>query len=399
MAITILPQQGSFGQSVGESIGQGLGSGLTALANMKMQEYGQRQLMKMQQEMQKEQQERQAQQLEQTLGPGWGALAVLGEKYGPLALQGGWRPGTQMQQGQPQQQGPIDLNQYLGLQPKQMSFKDLMQQYGGQQQAQQQSSIQMPGAQPTSDLATAIQQGVMNTPQMRFQAAENEKNRELKQNIAEKKLGYTEKEARIKEATPFIDAVTNQHRSWLEEKADLNRMLHISKTGKITDPKLHALMKRFGLDIGGLQNADTQELAKLAAKRLRGVKEISPKATNLDVQAYEKTIPGLMLTPEGRERVIKEYLEMGEYIDKVYKVTQQRLKTKDYEQPFFKQRIYEDIDKLYPEFLEKYTTGGKNFAKGDVIENEDDLKFLSPGTPVTKDGIPGIWDGSNWKPA
>lgn len=414
MAITILPQSDTAWGNIGKQAGQGVSSGLQALANMKMQEYTNKQMYKQQQEAQ-EQQYRQAEAALDSIGQGQYKPFVRipgGMKLMQSLALGGWDPQAQ-QAGQPgsiQQtmntlQPDQDMGQYLGFNPKPLpSIASFMgAQQPGMEQGQQ---AQVPGVapsptgiQPTADLGQALRQAAMNKPEIVARGQEKEKDRALKEKLAEKKLGHVEKEVRIKEAAPFIDTVTNQHRAWQEEKADLNRMLHITKGGKVMDPKLSALMKRYGLDIGGLQNADTQELSKLAAKRLRGVKEISPKATNIDVQAYEKTIPGLMNTAEGRERLIKEYLEMGEYLDNVYKITQQRLKTKDYEQPFFKQRVYDDIDKLYPEFLEKYTKGGKSFAKGDKFESDDDLKYLAPGTKVKKNGVLGVWDGSQWAPA
>ena len=47
MAITILPQEDSAWGNIASQTGQGIGKGLEALANMKMQEYQNKQIKKM----------------------------------------------------------------------------------------------------------------------------------------------------------------------------------------------------------------------------------------------------------------------------------------------------------------------------------------------------------------
>lgn len=183
MAITILPRAGSAGSEIAGQFGQGISTGIQALANMKMQEYTNKQMYKQQQEAQ-EQQYKQAENALDSIGQGQykpfvripGGLKLMES----LAL-GGWNPQAQQQQGQ--QPGGIqqtmnalqpnqDMGQYMGFNPKPLpSIADFM---GGQQQpANMQQRAQAPegapsptGIQPTADIGTALRQAKANTPEI-----------------------------------------------------------------------------------------------------------------------------------------------------------------------------------------------------------------------------------------
>lgn len=202
MAITILPRAGSAGSEIAGQFGQGVSSGLQALANMKMQEYANKQMYKQQQEAQ-EQQYKQAEAALDSIGQGQYKPFVRipgGMKLMESLALGGWNPQAQ-QTGQPgsiQQtmntlQPDQDMGQYLGFNPKPLpSIADFM---GGQQAGMQaQAPTAAPsstGMQPTADLGQALRQAAMNKPEIvaadrrqkeheEFLAKENEKKQQAR---------------------------------------------------------------------------------------------------------------------------------------------------------------------------------------------------------------------------
>ncbi len=183
------PLVSNWGEEAGKGFSNSLQNVLGSLAQQKMQQYAQKQAMQQKHDL-----------LEKTLGPGWGQLAYLPEKYGLMAMQGGWNPAT------PQ----TGMQQNLeALAPE-------------GQAAAPTSPAGLQG--PTSDLGQAIQQGAYNTPQMK-QARELQAQQ---QTFASKQAERKEEEAFQKETRKNFQKIDEKDKATLEASRYAQRNLDIA---------------------------------------------------------------------------------------------------------------------------------------------------------------------------
>lgn len=274
MAITILPQSDTAWGNIASQAGKGIGQGLEALANMKMQEYQNKQLYKQQQE----QQEAQYKQIENDLDQaGLGQFKSFIRIPGGIDLartlaQGGFNfPGQQQQSGTMQQQ-PSSIAQTMNTlnpqgQDQQMSDTGMNMQ---QQGMMQQPNMMQPSM--TSDPTQALRNSAYNTPQMQqARALENqrEKSREKrdlqKQKFAKEntKIGFENKE---KEALG-----TEKRQEDKEIRQDnikyINQQLPIHESNQYVGQKVkkaRAILDKYGKEFPtGLAKYSNEQLQKI----------------------------------------------------------------------------------------------------------------------------------------
>jgi hypothetical protein len=214
MPLQILPRETNWGESLGQGLGSGLSEGLQQLAHMKMQDYFQRNLSDLQQQVKMQEMQQQHDLLEKTLGPGWGNLAYLPEKYGLMAIQGGWSPAapqTGMQQN------------LAALAPSgQVTAPTLPQASSGQVTAPT-LPPEMQGPTVTSDLGQAIRQAAYNTPQMK-QARELQAQQQA---FATQQAERKEEEAFQKEIRKNFQKIDEKDKAILEAAHYAKRNLDI----------------------------------------------------------------------------------------------------------------------------------------------------------------------------
>jgi len=260
MSITILPQSDTAWGNIAKSTGEGIGKGLEALANMKMQEYQNKQLIK----QQNEQQAYQTQLLEKharASGIPEFLIPLAGHpelfKAGLNAAAMGWNPQAQQQQGgiaqtmgalNPQQQQYQGPESYLGLGNQQQlpSLGAMLgQKNANPQPAAKIGAPQAPGApgQQTNDFLQATRNARMNTPEIaaanerqksheQFQSKEHEKERQFKTEQSEKDAQHQEDSQIRADNIKFVE----QQKPIYEANQEI--------TGKIK--KARAILQKYG---------------------------------------------------------------------------------------------------------------------------------------------------------
>lgn len=148
-----------------------------------------------------------------------------------------------------------------------------------------------------------------------------------------------------------------------EQKSDLDRMRKLIKKGNLSYPAWHSFLNTvehgifgFGINLHSLETTDSQEYTKLTARMLNGIKDVFPRATNLDVQQYLKQIPNLSQSNEaklrniaGLEKVIKAKEIRKKEADKILKENKGVFPS-DFDQ-LLSERIEPKTAKLYNDFV------------------------------------------------
>lgn len=128
----------------------------------------------------------------------------------------------------------------------------------------------------------------------------------------ETRLKATEQKEADKETLPFYNEITKEAKAAKNNDKRLDRMEVLIKRGDISGPIPTALINTLakgifgiGIDLSGLQSADTQEFNKLSKDFLKEAKGIfGARLTDTDVKLYLETVPSLLQSDEGRKRVV-----------------------------------------------------------------------------------------------
>lgn len=285
MAITVLPGR-SVGTEIGTGLGAALGGGLQNLANLKLQ-----QLMQQQQQMRGI--------------PGLTSLGFSPEQAQSLAAL------------DPQLQREV-VKQKLAGPSNELFAQSLSQALGGQGPMTQQDSLMQAlqgGINPQQALQQSAQPGNSQInipaglkPQQALQLAQLGLQRQQFAN----KESRAEQMAADKETLPFYrDTIKEAHSAKNNDKR-LNRMEELIKTGKLSSTGFNSLLKTaskgifgFGVDLSGLNNPESQEFEKLSNDFIKEAKSIfGNRLTDADLNAFLKTVPTLLLSNEGKLRVM-----------------------------------------------------------------------------------------------
>lgn len=237
-----------------------------------------------------------AQQAEQLIGP---------EQHIP----------EQHQVQQQQEQIPQDLSELLN---SAFPLRQLQQQNGlgallGNQQ--QEPAIQKQQQLQAQQLAQAQQQVKPSPPQI----TPDERQKRIaeaflspQERAAAKKADSAERIKKWEYNKDLIQKSDAEYRNAKVRLEDLNRFEELETEGEGLDtPGYVEFLKRSGLDIPALMNAESEEFQKIAANFLSGAKEaFGGRVSNYEVEQFLKTIPSLSQSPEGRKRVIANLKRM-----------------------------------------------------------------------------------------
>lgn len=123
---------------------------------------------------------------------------------------------------------------------------------------------------------------------------------------SQKMHGEVRKENAFKFNKKYIEDTESHADSSRESEMRLDRLSQLNKNDKLMHPLMYSALKKVGLDIPGLQNADMQEFEKEKNAFLKNAKSIfGSRVTNYEMSQFLKTIPSLEQTQEGRTRVIR----------------------------------------------------------------------------------------------
>ena len=323
----------SLGALLGQSLGAGLSQGLGGLAQLKLQQM-----------LQRQEKAREAKGLE-SLGFSPQEAAGLGNL--PLQIQkavianlgrGGEAAGLEQALGgisgaaptQPisefqatpsgisalTQMQPQVPDQLQGLPPQmqqaQMENLQNIAQTSGLAslagQAPQEAQVEAPTVQRArQDLKTVLSRPNLS-PQQRLKIAElNQKQRHF-----ESKEAAKEQQEINKETLPTYKTVNDEYKAAQSNTMRLERMQELLNRGNLSFPLTASLVKTIGkgifglgLDVSAMLTPDSQEFDKLSNDFLKDVKKtFGARITQFEVEAFLKTVPTLIQSDAGKQRVI-----------------------------------------------------------------------------------------------
>lgn len=115
----------------------------------------------------------------------------------------------------------------------------------------------------------------------------------------------TEERLEAERVSKIADEISKDYQSAQTEDLRLDRMEKLAEKGNLSTPMMVKALDVFGLPLGILGNPDTEEFSKLEADFVRDVSKIFPGQIRVfEIQAYLRTVPGLMNSPEGQKAII-----------------------------------------------------------------------------------------------
>ena len=130
-----------------------------------------------------------------------------------------------------------------------------------------------------------------------------------------KKLEESEKESK-----EWLKETNKKSRAVKEQNVRLDKMEKLAKSGKLTIPAVAGVLNSlehgifgFGINLKGLQNAESQEFEKLSNDMLSGIQDVfGSRILKTEVDTFLKTIPNLLQSDEGKLRVINNLKILNE---------------------------------------------------------------------------------------
>jgi len=276
MAIIKLDEGPGLGQLLGTGLGSGVGTGLQRLAQMKINEFAQRQ------------------QQQQTTS-GLQALGLSPQEASQVSLL---PPALQSEVVKNYLRGAesAGLDQMLGSLG--MGGGAAPQQQAVQQgiSGQQLGAPQLGGAQEQAGLV-----GALTKPRLSQKA---------KMDVAkfaqkERQIATKDRATAFKETKEVRKDILDSSKADQENLMRINRMSVLNQQGKLNNPLFYSTLKKVGLDIPALLTPESQEFQKLTIDFLKNAKKMfGARITNFEAETFLKSIPSLTQTPEGRDRVI-----------------------------------------------------------------------------------------------
>lgn len=232
--------------------------------------------------------------------------------------------GSQPQQMMPQQINPV---QPAAQQPMQTKMPSVQQPKApmaapGQIPAAQQEAMANPNAMqqqqaPQAPQVPPVQQAaqqaarVANLPKQETKPQEDKKPVVKKADIkelspAERKNLEVRKENAYKITKKERDEVNKEGKAAKANLMSLGRLKTLASQDKLQDARIYTALKSVHLDYPILQNADTQEFQEITNNFLRNARAMfGARISNFEMGAFLRTLPTLMNTKEGKERIIR----------------------------------------------------------------------------------------------
>jgi len=239
--------------------------------------------------------------------------------------------------------------------------------------------------QALKDILRGREEGVFNQALEQIQSGEpsdiaslpvgpNLKSKLNKADLQERKFKYQQEANKSSEAAKaqrYIEADTkalrdtiyNSHQARGKTKAIIGRFKALNRTGKLDRDKLVTQISNvLGINATPFLSADAIEFEKLISELIKGgvLKDsFGSRVTNLDLTTFLKSLPSLLQTKEGRERVINNLEILDEMGDVRYKAFREIIKNNENKTPADLQFLLDDATEKEMEELEKLFVSGK----------------------------------------
>jgi hypothetical protein len=120
-----------------------------------------------------------------------------------------------------------------------------------------------------------------------------------------------------KESLPVYKDIVKAAHDAQDNITRLDRMQELVQRGNLPkgwfNAALESISDRFGIDLSGIQGADTQEFKKLSKDFVKNAKSFfGARITDQDLRTFLQTVPNLSQSDEGRQRVINNLRNMEE---------------------------------------------------------------------------------------
>ena len=289
----------------------------------------------------------------------------------------------------------ISLPQVL----KDISERQKLEQFG--KLYQQVTGQSLGGGQPTADGGQPLAQGQQNMAGMGGQQAQGQdffstiasnpmlaaaaKNLGFsdivktgaEQGYKQQKLGMEERKLGLEATKNFRERVSEDYDASRENLMRLKRMEYLNKNNELTSPGVATTLDKLGLPIGILNNPDSEEFDKLSKDQLKSIRTyFGARINQVEVENFLKTIPTLMNSKEGRNRVIDNLKILAEAKTATYKEYRDFRKTlkrgealpEDLED-IVKDRTEKRLDKLAEDFVKGSQHGQQIATKPQQIKD------------------------------
>lgn len=324
-----------------------------------------------------------------------------GRANGAQGVQGMDALAQLLQSPQARQQSPMqqDMQSPMQQQPMQENVPlNKSTQPSMQQQVMQQQGMPLTKTQQ----AQRRQDELLRRQDQREIEREERKDLRLRQKEERDKAQFAEKEERKEswEAQKMYKddykTVTDAASTARNQNKDLDRMMKLIDKNNLNSRAATAIADRvkegFGFKVAGqfigipginldflYKTPDTEEFEKLSANFIRGAKDIfGARITNADLEAYNKMIPTMMQSDEGKKRIIQSFMVANKGILARYDAAQEILrenkgifpKNFNYQ---LEERVAPKLDAIIEEFKKRYSDTSDN---NEVDQDADAYKAI-----------------------
>lgn len=133
-----------------------------------------------------------------------------------------------------------------------------------------------------------------------------------------------ERETWRKENDPIFQSNKTKLKNNINDSRDIKRLSQLNKSKKLPEGMARTIIDPETGDIRplaqliGLATPETQEWVKIASRFQNRAKDaFGSRVTNFDLMSYMKQFPGLLNTPEGRDRIL-EMMTINNELDQLY---------------------------------------------------------------------------------
>jgi len=190
-------------------------------------------------------------------------------------------------------------------------------------------------------------------------------------------LNSKEKIAARKESQDYRNQVMNNYKKSIYTQSRLNRIQQLGKSKNLPTPMQYKLITALGLP-EGVMSGEAQELQKLSTELTSGVTDAyRGRILDFEVRNFAHTLPNLMQSKEGRERVIRNTMLLKDPVALEYKTMKEIIKENGGEVPF---GLPEKVTERMEGYLEKFKDDFGRQGDKSVNIPQGFVKIVNPQT-------------------
>jgi hypothetical protein len=219
-------------------------------------------------------------------------------------------------------------------------------------------------------------------PLLKKRLTEAEKIAQKKLEIAERREKRETQAEESKESKAFADKVRSDHDSARDTRKRIDRMEELLDHGNLGSPLRNTIIDAFGEGILGphgpkfnlksWMTADAEEMEKLSSDFAKGAKDFFPgRVTDSDLKLYMRTVPSLMQSKAGNQRLINSLRSVVKAQDLKYNTMREIIKANGGKRPADLEDQVEDaigiqLDKLANDFVKGPLIPKTGFGAGSI---------------------------------